>query len=189
MRSRPSGKPRRCAVTPNSAAVRIRRAVSPLPAQSPVPRGRRPVAQLPELGFIAYKVRLKLVKLSWRTRRPPSQWRGRRPVLCWPLSPGQQGTGKPASRQSRTVSGPSSHLFYRDHVKFHLAIAPLTSPFTARRTALTRPLWPPDLDGSGRSIPWRLGGVGRQAVRGPAVPEVQVATWPLSSLATCSARW
>jgi hypothetical protein len=98
------------------------------------------VSQLPELGFIACNFRPKLVKLSWRTRRPPRQWRGRRPVLCWPLSPGQQKTGKPASRQSRTVSGPSSHLFYRDHVKFHFAIAPLTSPFTARRTALTRPL-------------------------------------------------
>jgi hypothetical protein len=110
------------------------------------------------------------VKLSWRTRRPPSQWRGRRPVLRWPLSPCQQGTGKPASRQSRNSSGPSSHLFYRDHVKFHFAIAPLTSPFTARRTALTRPLSSPDLDGSCRSLPWRLVGAGGQADRGPAVP-------------------
>src|ERR1700722_8142100 len=60
-------------------------------------------------------------------------------LVRWPLSPCQQGTGKPASRQSRTVSGPCSHLFYRGHVKFHFVIAPLTSPFTARRAALTRP--------------------------------------------------
>jgi hypothetical protein len=153
-------------VTPNSTAVGIRRTALPLPAQRPVPRGRRPIGQVPEVGFIAYKACLTLVKLSWRTRRSPSQWRGRRRGLCWPLSPCQQETGKPASWQSGTASGPPSHLFDREHVKAPFRDSAASSAFTARPTARTRPLSAPP----GRCRHTRRSVTGHQAPQSVKVP-------------------